>query len=364
MLRPMPRRIPVLLLATLLSACAPVATPSPSAPAATTAVPVATALPAVEPTAVPPTEAPTLAAADLDGVLTAPELAHRLPLVVSIDDGRRARPQAGFNAASIVWQAPADGYETRYLLAFQESDASTVGPVRSARIYLAQWAAEYRAAFAHYGGDRLSRAWMTDNRGELFTDIDGLGSGRPAYHRIGSREAPYNAYTSTDDLWRVAAKLGGAEAFDTTLHVRPFREDSPAAERGTAQSIGIPYNTVRVGYTYDPAINAYRRLLDGKPHLDDMDGAQVTARTVVVLFMTFRTSGTIEPGHSRPVLGFIGTGTAMVFMEGRMIEATWQKGGIAEPTLILGPDGAELPLLRGRIIIQVVPIATKVAVAS
>jgi hypothetical protein len=303
-------------------------------------------------------------AADLDGVLTTPELAHRLPLAVSIDDGRVARPQTGFNAASIVWHAPADGYEVRYLLVFQERDAAAIGPVRSARNYIAHWAAELRAALAHYGGDQVSRDWMTANRGRLFTDVDGLGAGNPAYHRIRAREAPHNAYTSTADLWRVAARLGGGATYDPSLHVRPFRDDRPVADRGASQRITVPYNTVRVGYAYDPASNAYLRSLDGDPQVDPLDRQRVTARTVVVLYMKFRTDRTIEPGYNRPVLGYIGSGRAQVFAEGKMVEGTWSKGGISEPTLIVGPDGAELPLVRGRIFIQVVPLATDVIVRS
>lgn len=88
----------------------------------------------------------------------------------------------------------------------------------------------------------------------------------------------------------------------------------------------------------------------------------MTARTVVVLFMKFRTDSTIERGHNRPVLGFIGSGKARIFMEGRVVEGTWAKAGVTDPTLIYGPDGKELPLLRGRIIIQVVPIGTRVSV--
>lgn len=354
-----------LLLVLVLSACSPAASPAPSGPLPTSVELASTEAPTptISPT-ISPTTTPSIVAADLDGVLTTPELAHRLPLVVSIDDSRVARPQAGFNAASLVWQAPADGYETRYLLEFQENDAESIGPVRSARLYLAQWAAEVRGALAHYGGDRLTRSWMTANAGTLFTDVDGLGSGNPAYHRISTRVAPHNAYTSTADLWRVGTTLGGAGLFDGALHVRPFRDDRPLSERGTSQTIAIPYNTVKVGYVHDAATNAYLRSLDGKPQIDAMDGAQVTARTVVVLFMTFRTDSTIEPGHNRPVLGYIGSGKAMVFMEGRVIDATWAKAGVTDPTLIYGPDGIELPLLRGRIFIQVVPIGTKVVAKS
>src|SRR5687767_13234181 len=155
----------------LIASCSPTAVVLPTlGPPPTTEVtpsPMAgTAAPAPAPTPLP-SSGPV--AADLDGVLTTPELAHRLPLGVSIDDNRIARPQSGFNAASIVWHAPADGYEVRYLLLFQERDAAEIGPVRSARTYTAHWTAELRGALAHYGGDQVSRDWMTPNAGRLFT---------------------------------------------------------------------------------------------------------------------------------------------------------------------------------------------------
>jgi hypothetical protein len=349
----------------LVLGCQPAATPPPppaSSGPAPTATPVISTQPAPSLGAAPST--PTIEAADLDGVLTAPELAHRLPLVVSIDDSAAARPQSGFNAASMVWQAPADGYESRYLLFFQEGEASEIGPVRSARIYLAQWAAELGAALAHHGGDRLTRGWLAANTGKLVTSVDGLGRGNSAFHRIRSRRAPHNAYTSSADLRRVAIKIGAPEVLAAAFHRRPFRDDSPATDRGTSQSMTIPYNTVRVRYDYDPSSNAYLRSINGDPQIDPADDARVVARTVIVLYMSFRTDSTIEPGHNRPVLGFVGTGKATVFMEGRAIEATWSKDGPTDPTLILGADGQEIPLLRGRIFVQVVAKSTKVSVTD
>lgn len=360
------RSVVCLLFVMALLGCSPASSQSPivSAAPGSSPSPNPTVLPAASPTALAtPVATPAATgpvAADLDGILTTPELAHRQPLAVSIDDARPARPQSGFNAASIVWQAPADGYETRYLMVFQEGDATTIGPVRSARNYLAHWAAELDAAFAHYGGDLLSRNWMTANRGTLFTDVDGLGDGNGAYHRVGSRSAPYNAYTSTEDLLRVAEQLGGDPTISTNVHLRPFREDLPASSRGTKQALLVPYNTVKVRYVYDPATNAYLRSVNGARHIDPMDGRQVTARTVVVLFMTFRTDSTIEKGHNRPVLGFIGSGNAWIYSEGTLVKGRWSKPHEGDPTLILGPDGAELPFVRGRIFMQVVPIGTKI----
>ena len=352
------------LLCLVVAGCASAPATSPPSPEP---VPVAATQAASTAPSASPTPAPTLPdvlAADLNGVLVAPALAHRLPLAVSIDDSRAARPQSGFNAASIVYQAPADGFETRYLMVFQEADAADIGPVRSARIYIAQWSSELGGALAHYGGDKLSLAWIKANRGDLFTDVDGIGAGNPAYHRISSREAPHNAYTSTADLWAQALKMGGEATIDPSVHVRPFRDDSPAAGHPASQTIAIPYRTVKVGYAYDPATNTYTRSLDGKAHIDPLDGAQVTARTVVVAYMSFTTSNKIEPGHNRPVLGFVGSGPATIFMEGVAIQGTWSKASETAPTLILGPDGEELPLVRGRIFIQAVPTGTKVAVGG
>jgi len=308
-----------------------------------------------------PTEGP-IVAADLDGLLVDRALAHRLPLAVSIDDARAARPQSGFNAASIVFHAPADGYETRYLMIFQEGDATDIGPVRSARIYLAQWAAELQAGFAHYGGDLLTLRWLKGSEAGDLTNIDGMGAGSHAFHRISTRSAPHNAYTNATALWAMAAKLGGPSTTADTVHLRPFREDTPAADHPASQSVTVPYRTVTVGYTYDRTSNSYLRALNGKAHVDPMDGRRVRARTVIVLSMPFRTDNNIERGHNRPVLGSVGTGTAQVFMEGRVIAATWSKAGPLEPTLILGPDGAELPLIRGRIFFEVVPTGTKITV--
>jgi len=72
-------------------------------------------------------------ASDLDGVLAPPDLAHRLPIAVMVSDNTVDRPQSGMSSASIVYQAPMEGGEDRYMLVFQEGTASDIGGVRSAR---------------------------------------------------------------------------------------------------------------------------------------------------------------------------------------------------------------------------------------
>src|SRR5688572_16677839 len=189
--------LPVVLLVALVAACVPAVVVAPSLapiPVATarpvTPVPSPTPTPVPSPTPTPlPTPAPVGA---LDGLPVDPAKATRLPLAVLIDDARRARPQSGFNAASVVYQAPADGYESRYLLLFQSLDAKDIGPVRSGRLYFIHWAEEVRAAIAHYGGDWRSRQYLRNYDGRWFTNVDAMGKGAKAFHRIKSRRAPHN----------------------------------------------------------------------------------------------------------------------------------------------------------------------------
>ena len=342
-----------------LAAAPSVAVPSPTIEPTMTPSPTATAIPSASSPALPVVD-PTVA--DLTGVTTDPARAHRLPLAVLLDDNRVARPQSGFNRASIVYQAPADGGETRYMLVFQEADAPQIGPVRSARYYFLDWATEIRAAIGHYGGERRSRAQLTAFDGLRFTDIDALGSGAKAYHRVASRTAPHNGYTSTAALWSMAAKLGGPSSAPLDLYRRPFLAPSAAADLPASQRIAFRYQTGAVEYRFDRATDGYRRLLDGKAQIDPADKAPVTTRNVVILFMPFHTDTKVEPGHSRPIVDAIGTGRALIFREGRSVEGTWSKADQMAPTRLLDAAGNEIPLVTGRTFFQVVKVGTTVDV--
>lgn len=288
-------------------------------------------------------------------------MATRLPLAVMIDDNVVARPQSGFNAASIVYQAPADGGEDRYMLVFQEMDAADIGPVRSGRPYFVYWAAEYRAAFAHYGGDEKTRLKVIPPiSGTLIYDLDALAGSGTAFHRISSRTAPHNAYTSTAELRRVAASRKAPTRMVEGLGSRPFSEDAPEAVRPATGEITIPYGRGSTGYTYDRATNSYLRSVSGKPHVDAADGERVVARNVVVLYMRLSIDPQSEPGYRRPVLDQIGSGTALVFRDGKVIKGTWRKNDNGDLTRFYDASGNEISLVRGRIFIQVVPTGTKV----
>ncbi|HYM82867.1 MAG TPA: DUF3048 domain-containing protein [Candidatus Dormibacteraeota bacterium] len=301
--------------------------------------------------------------APLDGMPVDAAHADRLPVAVMIDDNVVARPQSGFNEASIVYQAPADGGEDRYMLVFQEQDSADIGPVRSGRPYFVRWATEYRAGFGHYGGDEKTRAYLPTIDGSLLYNLDALAGSGGAYHRISSRVAPHNAYTNTSALWAVLAAHGAPGSMVDGLGARPFADDMPASQRPSSGTITIPYNRGATGYTYDPAANQYLRSVAGSPQYDALNGSRVTARNVVVLFMALSIDPQSEPGYARPVLASIGSGKAIVFRDGQAFVGTWRKRDVGDLTRFYDANGKEITLVRGRIFIQVVPTGTNVTYA-
>lgn len=338
------------------------AVPASTQPSASTpsSPPSASPTPTPEPTDPGPTLAPDADYAPLDGVLANPDVRLRLPVAVMIDDNVVARPQYGFNGASIVYQAPADGGETRYMMVFQERDAKRIEPVRSGRPYFVNWASEYRSAFAHYGGDRKTLAYLPTIDNRLIFDIDALFGSAPAFHRDKTREAPHNAVTSSTAVRRRAVKEGAPASMVPGLGVRPFADDLPAGERPAKGWIKVPYNRGASDYTYEFKSNSYLRSVSGKPQMDAADGKRVTARNVVVLWMGLSVDPESEPHHNRPLLDHIGSGKALVFRDGHVIKATWRKPSRSALTRFYDEAGSEISLVRGRIFIQVVKTGTNV----
>jgi hypothetical protein len=332
-----------------------IVSPSPSATAVPTLIPSPSATPVSTPTGSPS----GMAYADLDGVLTTADLAHRLPLAIMIDDSAAARPQSGFSSASIVYQAPVDGGEDRYMLIFQEGTATDIGPVRSARPYYVYWAAEYKALFGHYGGDPTSLQQVIPANIENIYNMDDLNGGSCPYHRITTRVMPHNAYTNSAVLISCTAKLHYPATYQN-LPVRTFRDDSPLSQRPATQSISIPYHTDTIGYKFDPATDSYLRMVGGKPQIDPANKHQVTARNVIVMFQALSYDTVSDPGHKRPVVANVGSGKAVVFEEGKAIVGTWKKTSNTALTRFYDSSGNEIPLVRGEIFIQSVPIGTAV----
>ncbi len=288
---------------------------------------------------------------DLAGQLrraSAPASVGERPLAVSIDNHPAARPQSGLAQAAIVYEAITEGGITRFLAIFTSTSAQPVGPVRSARHYFVYWADEYDAIFAHCGGyPEAYQAIATTGIAEL----DDL-QGSPGFWRSAARVAPHNLYASTESLRAAAA----AKGFKTDLGSYgglTFKDgDSTVAGPPAGRiSITYPYG-YSVQWEYDPATNEYRRFMNGTPHADANDGVQLRAANVVVLTMKNWFIGRDDQQDMEQT----GSGTAVVFRDGRVVKGVWTREALDKPTYLKTSSGEQIALHPGGSTwIQVIP---------
>jgi DUF3048 family protein len=333
----------------------PRASAAGSSPTTGTLSPTSGPTPGVTPAASPP--AITLVPAPLTGLLVTPEAALRHPMAVMIDDHVGARPQSGFNSASIVWQAPAEGGIPRYMLVFQDTLPGSVGPIRSAREYYIEWAAEWDAMYVHHGGSPQALQTLRESgRGQLVWNADGFVWLPEYLWRNPDRPAPHNVYTDGTHLMSLARRLGIAED-EPIKPVWTFAPDAAQARPlGSWLKLVYPYETVL--FRYDPTLNAYPRYIDGskRPQVDAADGQVVAPANVVLLRMHFGPLADSDPKKHRLEAADVGHGDAWILTGGRTIHGTWRKASIDAPTLLFDAKGRPIVFAPGQTFIQVLPL--------
>lgn len=282
-----------------------------------------------------------------------------------IDDHPDARPQSGLGSAGVVFQAPAEGGVPRYLALFHAVDADAIGPIRSARLYFVAWAAEWRPLYVHVGGAPNALAYLRQVDGSLVYNADGFRWEGLYMFRIRERFAPHNVYSDSDTLRKLAARLK-VPAPDGPHW--SFAPNPPLRERPRSGAITVPYPWNRITYRYDRLRNRYLRYSSNEPDVDAATGRQIAPANVVALYMRAgRLSSDPHPEKGRLELAYTAGGRAVVFHDGRVVEAAWSKADDGSPTLLwrLDPETGRptdepLTLTRGQTFVQVVPLGTEV----
>ena len=282
----------------------------------------------------------------LDGRQVADEAAQKSAVTaIMIENSPDARPQSGIKQAEVVYEAIAEGGITRFLCLYQQNKPGLIGPVRSLRMYYVDWAAPYRASFAHIGG---SAAALAEVRNGTHRDIDQFFNAG-SYWRAGDRAAPHNVYTSFERLDALNTQKGFATSeFSSFPRADMKPADTPNATSITVQISSPLYNS---HYSYDAASNTYLRDQGDAPHMDREEG-QVSPSVVVALKVNMEK--VMEDGW-RESIATAGTGQAYVFQNGTVTEVTWSKSDRMRPLKLTDADGKEISLGRGQTWITAVP---------
>ncbi|HEV7454713.1 MAG TPA: DUF3048 domain-containing protein [Candidatus Saccharimonadales bacterium] len=284
---------------------------------------------------------PTTVASVTTGVQVDPAVNERAVTGVMIENSELARPQTGLNQADIIFEAVAEGGITRFLVMFHDNLAGSLGPVRSVRPYYIQWALGFDSSIAHVGG---SPEALQDMKTWNAKDLDQFAYG-DYFHRVASRYAPHNVYTSVPELNQIEAKRGYGKAKFTSL---PRKAEEPSkAPNAKSISFVISSAAFNVHYDYDAATNSYKRFLGGAPHtVGDLGGAQTQLQPKVVVALIMPKGINSDGIHT--TYGAVGSGHAYVFQDGTLTEGSWQKANNSAPIILTNAANQPLTLNPGQ----------------
>lgn len=301
---------------------------------------------------------------------------QRRPLAVMVENHSEARPQSGLSFADVVYEAVAEGGITRFMALFYCNMADIqVGPVRSARTYFLDWLGEYDALYAHVGGantpgpaDALSQIIRYGVK-----DLNQFSIGFPVfwrdYQRLGHPVATeHTMYSTTAKLWEIGAKRGWTATdsagirWDGKFIPWKFKDDKGG---GSATKITVNFwesqGAYNVTWKYDLAANSYKRDNSDSAHMDLDNNTQITAKNIVVQFERESNANDGYPGNVHLLYGTIGSGKALIFQDGNVLEGKWTKASRTARTKYVGQNNKEIEFNRGPIWIQTVPEGSKVS---
>ena len=290
---------------------------------------------------------PASGSAPASALATPPEPLY--PLAVLVENSPNARPQSGLGQADVVYEALAEGGISRFLAVYFTGNAASIGPVRSARDYFVNIAAEFNASLVHIGAspggyDSLKRIGLHA--------LDET-HGHPGFERIRARVAPHNAYTSTDSARAALQQVRGAPEPGSWggLRFRQGGEAGPSGDNGRTLTVRYAPYPYAVRYSYDATARRYARVMGGAPHRDSITGEQLGGKNVVVLTVPSR----VIDAEGRLALDQVGTGKALVLSGGRAVDGRWTKPVATAPLELRDPANLPMLLAPGQTWVQIVP---------
>jgi hypothetical protein len=271
----------------------------------------------------------------------------RYPLAVLIENAHLARPQSGLGSADIVYEALAEGGISRFMAVYVDGEAPAVGPVRSARHYFVDLAAELGASVVHVGGSPLSYISLTWHGLRSLDETFGQGG----FWRSRGRPAPHNTYISVPAAREVLERRGPAA--EGSWGGFTFKDPDRRYASSPAQHVSLDYQPwgYRVDYRYDADKDRYLRSMAGAPHTDAENGSQLETSNVAVL----RVDAWVIDNVGRLDMAQIGVGPAVYFIDGVVMEGNWHKQSTSAPTQFLDAAGNAIRFNPGPIWVQLVP---------
>ena len=268
------------------------------------------------------------------------ERLNRPALVGKIDNDPAAMPQIGLDRADVVIELKVEGI-SRFMAVVHSQEVQQLGPIRSARTSDPDLLAMFgRPLVAWSGGNPTvtrimnSTPWIQSLNPDQTSD---------AYSRTRTKKAPHNLvvdvgriYTYADEPPAVPAPLFG--------YLTEGADPGGVPVAGFDLMVGSSPST----YVWSQESSTWLRWANLRPQVAE-DGNRIAPANVVVLATPYTTS---TADRLSPEAQTIGSGTAWVFTQGRMIEGRWERTEVSQPWQLSLADGSPMLLTPGSTWVQ------------
>jgi hypothetical protein len=337
--------------AALLAGCGghrDVATPSPTTGASTS-----TSRPAEH------TSPPVALVNPLTGEPVDHSLAHRVAVVVKIDNIQQALPQTGVNQADVVYEEMVEGGLSRLAAVFLGDYPHLVGPVRSGRLTDEGIADDLNHPVLAYAGTNGIFQPILAAQPLHVVEIDNYPD---LFFQTGSNVPPHNTYI---DVAKVAATVSDPSGPEPLWEFR--KSDAPFTGPGAAaaSSVSIDFPAAAVLWSWDSRSRTWLRTQNGVPD-NDSAGQRLSAANVIVQFIPYVTSayvsgeGASAQGTPIPTGEMVGSGTAYFLSGGTVVRGTWQRASLTSRTVYRNLAGQPIRLAPGRTWVELPEIGSPI----
>jgi hypothetical protein len=259
-------------------------------------------------------------------------------IVAKIDNTSSSAPQAGLGSADLVVEELVEGGTTRLAAFFYSEIPDQVGPVRSMRASDIGIVSPVGASVVTSGAAPVTIRRISE------AGIKFFGEGSTGMSRASDRSAPYNLMSNLSQL--VDSLPEQEESRPDDYLPWGDAKDLPKGKKATTIAANFGNHTTTWGFRGGEYVNqnSYAAAND-----------QFPTETVLVLRVPVGDAGYTDPaGNPVPETKLDGTGPALLFHDGKVVKATWNKQGLDAP-LALMAGKKELTVPAGHTWIELVP---------
>lgn len=297
------------------------------------------------------------------------------PVCIKIENSPDARPQTGLSLADVVYETVVEGGITRFNCVFQSYLPVEVGPVRSARNSDVSIVPQYQAVLFYSGCNETVLSQM------YYAGFPFLTEGEEGFYRVDWNWAPHNLYYSP----QMAYSDIQANGYGTTVTYPPTLEflklaspesvmlasisglPAPVFSSETANPAATPTSQISIPFSPGFVIDwswqgeglsgRWLRSQDGEAYYEAIDGSQLGATNVVVLWTSYIY---VDAGGGTYEIELNGYGDASIFTQGGRIDGTWETDG-STPPRFRSYDGSIIYLTPGNTWFQVISYDTDIS---